>query len=245
MMNTSTNAKPRRIPRFLLCLTTCGLPFFHSAAAPSPPPQWQPAPDDVYLQEIGRKIPSSVPLTSVAVYEGTVYAGSTSGLRLLRGNELVEIEPVRSAVHRLVVAGGNLWAITADGLLRLQQGAWKKLHGEPVNDLCEHGSEVVAAGRHRLWRVQGEALDPLSSAQSPFPISRVLSQGETLFVQGGNRLTFLEGQRFGDRDVYDSYTDQSWVVKPETTTAVTAGTIWGRNPIVTRSRKIPRPGARP
>lgn len=52
---------------------------------------WQPVGDEVYLQEIGRKVATSAPLTSVAVYEGNIFAGSAKGLHQLKGNELVEI----------------------------------------------------------------------------------------------------------------------------------------------------------
>ena len=96
------------------------------------------------------------------------------------------------------------------GLLRLQHGGWKKVSGETVNDVCEHRGEVVVAQQNRLWRVVGDALEPLVKAESPFPVSRLISHCETLYVQGAGRLTFVEGQRLGGQDVYDSYADQAW-----------------------------------
>src|SRR6185295_11043870 len=121
--------------------------------------------DEVYLQEIGRKVAASSPLTSVAVYDGTVYAGSANGLYQLNGNELVEVKPLREPLNRLVTAKGALWAITSQGLNRYQNGAWKKISDERVTDVCEHLGEVVACGGGKLWRVTADALKPLTALQ--------------------------------------------------------------------------------
>src|SRR5213076_1975720 len=73
-----------------------------SAAAPGQKPAsqfWQPVSDKVYLQEIGRKVAANSPLTAVAVYDGTVYAGSTNGLYQLNSNELVEVKALHEPVN--------------------------------------------------------------------------------------------------------------------------------------------------
>ena len=171
---------------------------------------WQPVRDEVYLQEIGRKVTASAPLTSVAVYEGNVYAGSVKGLHQLKANELVEVSELREPVSRLVTAGGALWIITSQGLHRFQSGSWKKVSAEAVSDVCEHLHEVVAAGGSRLWRVNGDALEPLTSSSSPFAITRVVSYGETLYVHGPGRLTIFDGNRFGARNVWNWPVEKVW-----------------------------------
>jgi len=196
--------------RLILFLISYVVHAFAPAAESTTQRHWQRARDEVYLQEVGRKISAPSPLTSVAVYEGKVYAGSAKGLHEVRGNELADIAAVRTPVQRLVVAGGSLWAMTSEGLLRFQNGSWNRVSGEAVNDLCEHLGEVVVAQQNRLWRVGRDALEPLVKAESPFPVSRVISHCETLYLQGAGRLTFVEGQRIGGQDVYDSYSDQAW-----------------------------------
>jgi len=182
--------------------------------------RWQPARDEVYLQETGRNISTTVPMTSVAVYEGRIYAGSAKGLHELGGNELAEVAAVREPVNRLVVAKESLWAMTSEGLWRFQRGVWKKVSAKPVSDLCEHLGEVVVAQANQLSQVHGETLEPLTTNESAFAISRVLSHCETLFVQGAGRLTFVEGKRIGGRDVYDSYADAvfDWGALPSSNT---------------------------
>src|SRR6185369_14437049 len=187
--------------RLILFLISYVVHAFAPAAESTTQRHWQRARDEVYLQEVGRKISAPSPLTSVAVYEGKVYAGSAKGLHEVMGNELADIAAVRTPVQRLVVAGGSLWAMTSEGLLRFQNGSWNRVSGEAVNDLCEHLGEVVVAQQNRLWRVGRDALEPLVKAESPFPVSRVISHCETLYLQGAGRLTFVEGQRIGGQDV--------------------------------------------
>ena len=73
-------------------------------AAPAALRQWQPVRVEVDLQEAGRKAAARAPLTSVAVYEGNLYAGSAKWLHQLKGNELVE----RSELHEPVMIKENL-----------------------------------------------------------------------------------------------------------------------------------------
>ena len=171
---------------------------------------WQPVLDDVYLQEVGRKVATGAPLTSVAVYEGKIFAGSPKALHQLKGNELVEVSELREPISRLVTADGALWAIARPGLHRFQNGTWKKISAEAVSDVCEHSGEVVAAGGSRVWRVEGDALEPLTSSPSPFAITRVVSFGETLYVHGPGRLTILDGDRFGARNVWNWHVEKVW-----------------------------------
>ena len=56
----------------------------------------------------------------------------------------------------------------------------------------------------------GGALAPLVDADSPFLIARVISHGETLYVQGQGRLTYYDGDRIGARNVFDWSSDKSW-----------------------------------
>jgi hypothetical protein len=174
------------------------------------PHLWQPAPDAVYLQETGRKVPSAEPLKAVAVFEGKAYAGSEKGLARLDGEKLEPVPEMREPVRRLVAAGEALWVMTGHGLHRLQAGTWMKISAEPVTDVTEHLGKVIASSGARLFRIHGDKLEPLSTAECPFGIARVISHGETLYAQGGDHLTFLDGQRFGGFDVYGFPAEQGW-----------------------------------
>jgi hypothetical protein len=179
------------------------------AAAPSER-RWQPVSDEVFLQEVGRKVSSPVPLTSVAVVEDTVFAGSASALFRLRGSELAEVGPVRQSVQRLVSVESALWVLTGRELHRFQSNSWNRISAEPATDVCEHLGETVVASGHRLWQVRDNKLEPLTSAQSPFPITRVVSHNETLYLLGPGRLTIFDGARFGARNVWNWSAEEVW-----------------------------------
>ena len=171
---------------------------------------WRPVRDEVFLQETGRKVASAEPLSAVAVFEGKVFAGSDKGLYELNGDKLEPVSQMRETINRLVATSGTLWAITGHGLWRYQSGAWQKISEDPVTDVAEHLGEIVVAGGNHLWRLHGDKLETLSTNEAPFGISRVVSHCETLYIQGGDRLTFLNGQVFGGLDVYSFPADLGW-----------------------------------
>ncbi|HXT39417.1 MAG TPA: hypothetical protein VN887_05290 [Candidatus Angelobacter sp.] len=198
------------LERFVLPGLGCFLAFLASAADPETPHLWHPVRDDVYLQEIGRKVLSDEPLNTVAVFAQKVYVGSGKGLYRLNDDKLEPVREMREPVRRLVTTRDALWAMTGRGLYRLQGGTWKKISDEPVADVTGHLSEVIAASGARLWRVHGDQIEALSTNEAPFAINRVISHCETLYVQGGDRLTFVNGQGFGGLDVYSFAADQGW-----------------------------------
>lgn len=169
-----------------------------------------PVRDDVFLQEIGRKVSAPASLSAVAVFEKSVFVGSARGLHRLEGEGLVGVDAVQNPVNRLVAAKGALWVLTSQGLLRYSSNSWTKISAEPVADLCEHAGEVVVAKGQGLWRLRGNELEPLLNVQSPFPMTRIVSHNETLYVHGPGRLTIFDGERIGARNVWNWSAEQVW-----------------------------------
>jgi len=188
----------------------CYLAVLASTANSQTPPLWHPVRDDVYLQEVGRKVPSDEPLNAVAVFEQKVYAGSDKGLYWLNDEKLERVRELDDPIRRLVSVCNALWVMTGRGLHRFQEGTWKKISDEAVADVTGNLGEVIVASGTRLWRVRGDRLEVMSTNEAPFAIRRVISHCETLYVQGGDRLTFVNGQAFGGLDVYSFPADQSW-----------------------------------
>ena len=100
--------------------------------------------------------------------------------------------------------------MAGDGLHRLQDGAWQKISGESFNDLTTHLGETIVASERRLWRVVGDGVQPYTAGESPFPITRIISHCETLYVHGSGRLTFVDGDRIGAKNVYEWPSDKAW-----------------------------------
>jgi hypothetical protein len=117
---------------------------------------------------------------------------------------------IADPVHRLVVANDALWILTSKGLYRYLNNASTKIGDGPISDVAEHLGETIAASGKRLWRVRENRLDPLTTAESPFQITRLVPHAESLYLHGPGRLTVFDGTRFGGLDVYGSPSDQGW-----------------------------------
>jgi len=179
-----------------------------------------PVRDEVFLQEVGRKVVWNEGLTSVAVRDGHVYAGTAKGLLTLAGTNWVVDASMSVPIQRLVSAKGSIWAMTASGLHRRDSAGWTRVTAERVTDVSEFRGEVVASVGSRLFRVRGEALEPWTTNAARFPITRVVSHNDTLFVHGTGRLAPLSRGVFGGLDAYTWAADQAWDwgTLPSTTT---------------------------
>ena len=166
--------------------------------------------DDVFLQEVGRQVVTAEPLTAVALHGSEVFIGSGKGVMRLVGGTLVEDAAMRAPVRRLVSAGGDLWAVTALGLRRLDTTGWKAVGDEAVSDVCEHRGAIVTAAGRKLRRVRGDVLEPIGDVEAKFDITRLVPHQGSLYLHGAGRLTTYAFGTFGGKDAYDFPADQTW-----------------------------------
>jgi hypothetical protein len=169
-------------------------------------PQWKPIVDEVYLQETGRSVETTQPLTSVAVYNGQVYLGHREGLWLLKDDqvEILKGGP-RFGVYRLKVLAGSLWAVAADGLWKYDGTSWSKPIDNNVSDVCLHNGQLVAAGTG-LFVLEDGAPKPLvrlEKDERPPELHGVASYAGALYVHDGRRVLVLEGDQLSDESVAD------------------------------------------
>ena len=193
-----------------LVILTWGLGFFTAVMPLQAFELWDPIRDNMYLQEVGSKVVTSEPLRAVTIFEGALYAASNNGLFLLEDDKLQPVRELQLPITRLVATEDSLWAIGKPGLHRFHNGAWKKISNERITDITEHLGDVVIAVNNRLARVVEEGLEYLVQSGGPFPIQRVVSHCETLYVQGSGRLTMFDGIRIGGRNVYNWSSDEAW-----------------------------------
>src|SRR5437899_1569652 len=83
---------------------------------------WKPMADEVYLQEIGEKIVTDKPVTSVAVHSNAVHLVIGGELKTVRGAVLEDSAGAPKRVRRLRSLGGALWAAADDGAYRFKDG---------------------------------------------------------------------------------------------------------------------------
>jgi hypothetical protein len=183
-------------------------------------------PDAVFLQEVGDKIPSTDPLTAVAVHEGQVWVGTAHGLLRRQDNKVVS-ETLTQPIQRLVTTTGALWAVTSPGLHRRDGATWKEISTAAVTDVCDFRGHVVVAAGRQLWTVRRDALELLSTNQARFVITRLIPHQEMLYLHGPGRLTTFAFDAFGGKDAYTWPADQAWdwgtLPSPNTRDALSLG----------------------
>lgn len=166
-------------------------------------PRWRPVKDDVYLQEVGRKVPTEEPLLAAAVLDGSLYTASRQGVQRLDGDKLVPAGGPRVAVHRMKTLNNALWVLAEKGLWRYADGAWSEVDGKACSDICLHRGDIVVASGKDLFRVAAGRLDRLSKWSAAAPIQGVASYAETLYVRGADRIGLVQNGRYDYENVQD------------------------------------------
>ncbi|MBN2309413.1 MAG: hypothetical protein JXR94_10610 [Candidatus Hydrogenedentes bacterium] len=166
-------------------------------------PEWQPLADAVYLQEVGRQIETEQPLVAVAVFDGTAYVAGPTGVLRVDGDTLIDAGGPRSAIGRLRTLDGALWAAGPGGLWRYADGAWTEVDAGAYVDVGLHLGGIVAASQEFVFRLDGDALEPINEQPASPPILGIASYSETLYVRQARRLAFLEDGRFDIHNVQD------------------------------------------
>jgi len=168
-----------------------------------------PIPDEVYLQEIGRQVPSTVPLTSVAVNGTHIFAGSAQGVLESTADGWKAAPVVEGNVNQLVTLNTITWALTSAGVYRFD-GEWKKVSARPATAITVHRGILHLAEGPRLIRLAGDSVPDEGAVTNAFPILHLVSHQDLLYVQGGDRLTTWNGGSWGGVDEYGFPSDAGW-----------------------------------
>src|SRR5262249_28659569 len=119
------------------------------------PRLWKPVADEVFLQEIGEKVLTQRPVTSVALHNDALYlvtGGVVKGLRKTGSLEVDASAPPN--VRRLRSLDGALWAATEKGSYRFTGKEWARIDEREFVDFCVHLGKVYAATRQELFRFE-------------------------------------------------------------------------------------------
>jgi hypothetical protein len=193
-----------------LCMLSVWSTPANAASWASLPRAGAAVPDEVYLQEMGRQVASTDPLTSVVASKDAVFVGTPRGVRRWDGTGLVDELGMTSAVRRLRWVQGDLWAVASPGLWRRSDARWQEMTREPASDVVEFRGETLVAIENQLWRWGSGGLERWGTNTAPFGIQRLVPYQETLFLQGSGRLTMVSPGGFGGLDAYGFRTDQAW-----------------------------------
>ncbi len=179
---------------------------------------WKPVADEPYAQEIGEKIVTEKPATSIAVRKGSVYVVVGGTLKLLRDGALIDAPSAPSGIKRLRSLGGAVWAAAEKGTFRLAGDTWERIDERPFTDACLHLGQVYVATPDSIFRFEGGKLVDIRPAEGwrstdttliaedfsqvlpdPVqigPVERIASYSGTLYLLRPGGLALLEGKTF-------------------------------------------------
>lgn len=188
--------------------------------APPKSPLYSPIVDDVYLQEVGRKIATEKPVTALAAWDNGFFALAEGNLLRIVDGDLQPVPDAPSGLQRLFVFDGRLWGSTKEALYEFSDGgrANRKIFDGAVVDMCLHNGSVHAATRDDVFRLSDDRFvnirpetgwlttdttmimeDGTQVLVNPIrigPIQRLASYSGTLYLLRPGGLALLDGATF-------------------------------------------------
>ena len=172
----------------------------------NPNHRWEPAEDNVYLQEVSQKIFSDNPVQSVAEFNKNCYVAMNNEIYLLKDNSLVKLDSAPSKVSRLIKMDNMLWALTEYGLFRLNE-SWEKLDDQKFVDLCMHLGSLYAATRDDVFRFENNKFVNIE------PAGGYYSSNMTMLMEDGTQL-LADPVRIGPIHRIASYSETLYILRP-------------------------------
>jgi len=167
---------------------------------------WKPQKDEVYLQEVSSKVPTSTPVTSVAEYQGTCYAVMNGNIYVLSGNEMKPVFSSPKNVTRLLKEEEDLWALAPDGIYRYENKKWNKLDNHQFVDLCMHNNALYAATKDDIFRFEKGGFVNVR------PEAGYMSSNTTQLLENGSRLH--DNPALGPVSRICSYSGVLYILRP-------------------------------
>jgi len=178
---------------------------------------WKPVPDGVYLQEVGEKIVTDKPVTSVALHSNVICAVIDGELKRVQGAHLSDFSGAPKGIRRLRILAGDIWALTDQGVYRFA-GNWEQVGTDHLVDLCMHLGKIYGTSQNALFRfenghfvnirpeggylstdstlVMEDFTQVLADPVEIGPVQRIASYSGTLYVLQPGRVALIEGKTF-------------------------------------------------
>lgn len=179
---------------------------------------WKPVADTPYLQEIGEKITTDKPVTSIATFKDSVFVVVGGSLRRLQNGALKDAPGAPAGVKRLRSLGGAVWATAATGTFRFAGDTWEHVDDRSFADFCIHLGQVYGATRDDAFRFEDgkfvntrpvggylstdttvlmeDFTQVLADPVQIGPVERIASYSGTLYLLCPGRLALLDGKTF-------------------------------------------------
>jgi len=167
---------------------------------------WKPAVDEVYLQEVAHKIRTEKPVTGIGLYQDQCFIIIDSHLHELREESFVKLNAPQN-VARLISLNGDLWALTTEGIYRLDGKKWTNISDQQFVDLCMHHGVLHAATREEIFKLEGDKFTSIK------PEGGYYNSDITMLMEDGTQL-HADPVRLGPIERIASYAGTLHVLRP-------------------------------
>jgi len=202
----------------LTLLTTTQTAFAEQTTHPPENPLFASVADDVYLQESPQQIPTTAPVTAIAVADDTLYAVLEKKLHKLADDQLKLVTDAPANIARLFTHENQLWATTDKAVYRFNNGKATQVFDQPMVDLCIHLGKLHGATESDIYRLEdgkfknikpdtgwlttnttmimADGTQILADPVQIKPVRRIASYNDTLYLLRHGGPGLLEGAVF-------------------------------------------------
>lgn len=124
------------------------------AQLPETSRHWTPVADDVYLQEVAHKIPSSKPISSVAVLGSECFVVIEGQVSKLEGMAFSQVENGPKSVSRIIALDNAVWALSDLGTFRYTGKNWENVSDLAFVDVCIHHGVLHGASVEEIYKFE-------------------------------------------------------------------------------------------
>lgn len=168
---------------------------------------WKPQQDDIYLQEIAKKIDTEKPVQSIAVFNGKCFIALDEKIWLLENDNLIIEKYAPVGVKRIISANADLWALAKDGIYRLKNNNWQRIDNQEYVDICVHQGILHGATKGEIFRLENDKFVSIK------PAGGYNTSDFTMLMEDGSQI-HAEPVRIGPITRIESYSGTLHILQP-------------------------------
>ncbi len=166
---------------------------------------WESVEDNVYLQEVATKIKTSESVQSIAENNGVCYAVMNQQIFKLVDEGLEIINSAPKNVNRIITKDGFIWALTEQGIYRLND-KWELIDAQKYVDLCIHLGALHGATKDDVFRFENNKFVNIE------PEGGYYSSNMTMLMEDGTQL-HADPVRIGPIKGIASYSETLYILR--------------------------------
>lgn len=170
--------------------------------------RWKQVADSVYLQEVGIRIETNKPITSLAIFRGVVFVVVGGELYRVEGENLVSVDGFPTEAYRIRELGQALWIFATSGLYRYNGNVMEQISRDLFVDGCFSQGNVYMATREDIYCCHDDKLINIR------PASGYRTTNTTFIMEDGTQV-LMQPERVGPVERITSYSETIYVMRPQ------------------------------